>query len=243
MSTRELYADRDEALFQLRRPIISMASKNLLLEATCLIVPSFSTYRASPPNVAKQNGSSGVNSSSHTQESWERWCPLFPLQSGPTSTSRFHRYREWLISCDGLSQRNRPGPEARRFLVSLRRQSRFSKPTALEASPLTQPLLEMLKMPRRERSPIELKAAQLLDRLKLFLPDAAKPPRGWPHSPTAFGGALRRIAPNLRKLGIKVTFRKRAASALSRSRTSVDYKPRMSRICLRPAANCKRTYA
>ncbi len=108
MSTRELYADRDEALFQLRRPIISMASKNLLLEATCLIVPSFSTYRASPPNVAKQNGSSGVNSSSHTQESWERWCPLFPLQSGPTSTSRFHRYREWLISCDGLSQRNRP---------------------------------------------------------------------------------------------------------------------------------------
>jgi hypothetical protein len=46
----------------------------------------------------------------------------------------------------------------------------------------------------------------LLDELEKLADDKAKRRRGWPATPRALSGQLRRVAPNLRHAGIQVTF-------------------------------------
>jgi hypothetical protein len=56
--------------------------------------------------------------------------------------------------------------------------------------------------------PLALKgtATELLEKLKGQLPDAKKKPEDFPSNARALSGALKRIAPNLRRLGIDITW-------------------------------------
>jgi putative DNA primase/helicase len=73
---------------------------------------------------------------------------------------------------------------------------------SLEASPIYGPLVAI-------DLPFEGTASELLARLLCQLPDAKKQPKGWPANARSLSNALRRIAPNLRRDGIEVTFHKK----------------------------------
>ena len=72
---------------------------------------------------------------------------------------------------------------------------------ALDASPVTAPVLELLaRSPGREWVGTCKELLQTLDAKR----GEKRPPRGWPQSPTAMGHALRRIAPLLRHRGVEM---------------------------------------
>jgi hypothetical protein len=78
---------------------------------------------------------------------------------------------------------------------------------ALEASPIYEPLVAL--------DNFEGTATELLAELASRLPEGRPIPKGWPASPKALSGALRRIAPALHCVGIEVTFER----GRNRSRT------------------------
>jgi hypothetical protein len=72
---------------------------------------------------------------------------------------------------------------------------------ALEASVIAAPLWTMMKAQRTW----EGTARELLDKLNAAAPERTRLQKGWPAQPNALGGALTRIAPHLRALGLSVT--------------------------------------
>lgn len=90
------------------------------------------------------------------------------------------------------------------FLTAYRRNRARAVMTELEASPVARALLAFMA----DQPPADLLMGELLDGLTDIM-TAGKtqdPPSGWPKSPQALGGALRRLAPALRAHGIELTF-------------------------------------
>jgi hypothetical protein len=88
------------------------------------------------------------------------------------------------------------------FLAAYQTNRDSANVVSLEASPIYGPLLAI------ELS-FEGTASELLKQLHAKLSDPKKPPEGWPGNARSLSDALRRIAPNLRRDGIEVTFHKK----------------------------------
>jgi hypothetical protein len=76
----------------------------------------------------------------------------------------------------------------------------------LDNSPLVGPLSQLLDS---EGGDWQGTCQELLGRLEGFAGFGDKPPRNWPRKPRALSGALRRLAPALRKTGLDVAFLER----------------------------------
>lgn len=72
---------------------------------------------------------------------------------------------------------------------------------ALESSLLATPILKLV-----ENGLWTGTAEQLLCQLEPLVPDSVRRNPEWPRTPRALGGALRRLSPNLRPLGVQVIF-------------------------------------
>jgi hypothetical protein len=89
------------------------------------------------------------------------------------------------------------------FLAAYGKNRDAAHDLALEASAVGPILLEIMA---RERLEWEGTAAELLDMLGVKAGERAQKSRAWPGNPHALSNGLRRLAPNLRELGVKVTF-------------------------------------
>jgi hypothetical protein len=74
-----------------------------------------------------------------------------------------------------------------------------SNDLALDASPVAGALMQLAAS-----APWQGTAAELLVRLSELVTEQIKDNRSWPHTPRALSGALRRLAPNLRRAGVEV---------------------------------------
>jgi hypothetical protein len=123
----------------------------------------------------------------------------------------------WVTACEpvlGWTQ----GAFMRAYCANLREGNEL----ALDASMLTRPIREFLE----SRRSWEGTAADLLDELKMYATDQTIRSRDWPKSPRGLAGKLRRLAPNLRRVGIETTFdRDKRARSIRLTRASVGDEP------------------
>lgn len=102
--------------------------------------------------------------------------------------------------------------EAGGFMAAYRGNIEDANALGLEASPIAGHLRELVA--QWGAAGWQGTATDLLATLSARLPQDKPGPRGWPGSPKALSNALRRIAPNLRGVGIDVGFRREAERRL-----------------------------
>jgi hypothetical protein len=96
------------------------------------------------------------------------------------------------------------GDEGSEFLKAYKANKDYAIKDSLEGEPIVIALREFIELKQGEWSGT---ATELLSWLNAATGYAYKrPPAGWPRAPNALGGALRRLAPALRKVGIGVEF-------------------------------------
>ncbi|TAM55769.1 MAG: hypothetical protein EPN50_10570 [Chloroflexota bacterium] len=94
------------------------------------------------------------------------------------------------------------------FVSAYARNRASGHELALEASSLASPIRDLIAA-----GPWEGTAAALLDRLAVLAGDAVARRKDWPAAPHRLSGQLRRLAPDLRAVGIEVAFDRHAGHA------------------------------
>ncbi len=202
-STRELYTDDEEKIFDAQRPCLltsieDLASRGDLLErAIVLQLPriqeenrrtehefwtGFEAVRAKLLGALLTAVSSALASVSQVR-----------LESLP----RMADFAVWATAAEvGLQW------PAGCFLDAYRGNQRDANDLALDASPLVAPLRQLVD----RHGTWEGTAGELLGELNVLAGAEAVKGKDWPKRPHVFSGRLRRLAPNLRQVGILVEF-------------------------------------
>ena len=211
-ATRELYSDLDEVIFSGQRPIIlngitELASRSDLLDrAIRVTLPQIPEHKRRPE-----------------AEFWADFEKARPAILGALLDAvctalrnidkvkldrlpRMADFAKWVVAAEP-SLPWRPGA----FLAAYAGNREAAHESALEASPVAGALRTWFD--RRDGVLYKGMAKELLVELESFAfpkPDPGKPerkkPRGWPKSSVGLSKALRRVAPNLRAVGIDVQF-------------------------------------
>lgn len=205
-STRELYTDEDEIIFDAMRPVLingieDVATRSDLLDrAICLYLPTipdgerrteqrvFADFERQRPQIL------GAFLDAVSQAL--RKLPTIQLTNPP----RMADFSLWAVAGEeGL------GLQRGAFLRAYRSNRADANGLALEACVLAATIQEFIA----GRDLWEGTAQELLDELESGVAsDKLKNRRDWPKSPQAVGKRIRRIAPNLRRAGIEVNFEK-----------------------------------
>jgi len=199
--TRELYSDDAEKLFYAQRPIVingiqELATKpDLLDRAIVLYLPHIPDedrrpkteflrqFEDSRPQIvgALLDGVAGA------------------LRNvGKVRIKRYPRNADFAVWCTAAEEAL--GWEAGAFMDAYTGNRADANSLALEASPLTAPVLTLL-----QNGAWTGKATDLLKELTRVMP-AGGLPQGWPKNGQTLSGKLRALTPNLRTMGIEVTF-------------------------------------
>jgi hypothetical protein len=212
-STRELYTDDEERLFDAMRPVVitgieEVATRpDLLDRAIVLTLPALAeeqrrpeaelgrAFEAARPRVLGallDAVSAALRNRAHVQ------------------LARLPRMADFAIWATAAEAALGWAPGA--FLAAYQGNRSELNSLALEASPVGEALLRLLE----EDGSFEGTAAALLDRLAVQVGEAKTRAQGWPKTPRVLAGQLRRIAPNLRAAGFEVAFaRARAARTIT----------------------------
>jgi hypothetical protein len=212
-STRELYTDADEVIFDATRPVIltsivELAERSDLLDR-CLPVSLppigddrrrdeetlMAAFEAARPKVlgALLDAVAGAL----------RELPHVKLDRLP----RMADFARWATAAESAL-----GWTAGTFIAAYARNRDAANELALEASPVVGRLLKLLG----DRGAWEGTASELLDALNATFGSEAKRPTGWPKSPRGLSAHLRRLAPNLLTAGWAVDFGRRAGGGRAR---------------------------
>jgi putative DNA primase/helicase len=89
------------------------------------------------------------------------------------------------------------------FLRAYTRNQASSNELALDASPITEPVRRLVA-----QNDFQGTATELLQVLTERSDDPTRRQKGWPANAQGLSNTLRRLAPNLRKIGIEVVFSK-----------------------------------
>lgn len=202
-STRELYTNDDEILFDAMRPVIltsieDVAQRGDLLERS--IVLRLPTIPDDKRRTEKQ-----LLAEFNKERPLILGALLNAIASGlknlhSVRLARLPRMADfalWVSACEPALGWNE-GAFMKAYCANLREGNEL----ALDSSILTRPIHEFLKSGRTWKGT----AAELLDELKKCANEQAIHSRDWPKSPRGLGGKLRRLAPNLRRIGIETTF-------------------------------------
>ena len=202
-STRELYSDGDETIFVAQRPamlngIDAVISRPDLLDRAIIIdlprIPDdrrrrrgefWSAFEAARPRI--------LGALLTAVSTALRRAPEVGLNSLP----RMADFATWVHAAEpalGLP----PGG----FLAAYGGNRAAAHDLALEASPIAVPVRVLVD----DAGDWSGTAAELLEALMKITDEVTKKSKGWPATPRALGTALRRIAPNLRAVGISVEF-------------------------------------
>jgi hypothetical protein len=204
-SSRELYTDADEKLFDATRPVLlngieDLATRSDLLDrCLCLTLPT-------------------IDEDERQEEEalWLRFEEVRPRVLGAlldavamalrnkgtvklATKPRMADFATWIVAAEPAL-----GWSAGKFLAAYGANRSRSNTSVLDAAVLAVPILALV-----EAEGIWFGTArELLETLEQerFTNDKTRKKREWPSSPRKLSGDLRRLAPNLRKLGIEVKF-------------------------------------
>jgi len=209
MSTRELYTDSEEALFDIQRPIIlngidALTTRgDLLGRAILLHLPRIEDGARRTETAIKAElerirpGVLGaiLDVISHGL----RALPGVKLESMP----RMADFAEWVTACEGAL-----GWERGEFLAAFEENQRESKAALIENDMFAVSLVEFINgLPDPEEG-ITDTAGGLLSILNTRSNiTGGNMPAGWPKTAKGAGNKLRRLIPALRAVGIEVEFK------------------------------------
>lgn len=222
-STRELYSDSDEVLFDSQRPIILNAIEeiatrgDLLGRALIVHLPRITDER----RIAEKN----------LWREFEKAKPLIlgalldavsvALRTLPTVTlpnpPRMADFAVWSTAAEPAL-----GCARGAFMRAYSENRESANELTLEASPVAAAVRELA-----ESSEWAGIASELLDVLNERANEKTRRQKAWPTTPRALSNALRRLAPNLRAVGVDVKF---------------DRKPDRSRRRLIQIRKCENSY-
>lgn len=204
--TRELYSDADEVIFDAQRPVImngiaELATRPDLLDRSLLLYL--------PRIAGKQR-----RAEADLWADFDGACPRLlgaaldavvgALRNLPTTAlaepPRMADFALWATAAEPAL-----GLEPGAFLAAYCGNREAADSLALEASPIAQPVLDLLPVGTWRGT-----ATQLLHALVLKADEDAQRQPGWPRGASALSNELRRLAPVLRAAGLAVMFERQA---------------------------------
>jgi hypothetical protein len=126
---------------------------------------------------------------------------------------RMADFAEWAIAAEGVKEGN---PSA--FLDAYEANRKGANEVALEASPVAEQLLKFAE----KRDEWEGKPSELYDELTALAGEKIAAGASWPRNARALSGALKRLAPNLRRAGIAVILGGRTGDARGSRITRIE---------------------
>jgi hypothetical protein len=202
-TTRELYSNDEETVFDAMRPCLvssieDLAGRGDLLERAILL---------RLPSISDQSRRTEREYFAALDEARPRILgalltavagALADLESVRLPTlPRMADFAAWVTAAEGALEW-----PAGSFLDAYRSSQREANEVALESSPLVGPVRKLLETTDRYDGP----AADLLQRLNQLAGDDCTKSKDWPKRPNVLANRLRRVAPNLRRSGIDVEF-------------------------------------
>ncbi len=202
-ATRELYTDSDEALFDAQRPIIVNGITELATRAD-LLDRSILLYLPTIPEIRRRTES----------RFWAEFGTEHPLILGAVLDAvaramgcqqgvhldripRMADFAVWATAAQtGL------GLEAGAFISAYTANRKDANDLALESSLISGVVRAFVETVSRW----EGTASRLLEALEDPVDDGTRRLKAWPSTAQGLSNALRRLAPNLRTVGIEVTF-------------------------------------
>ncbi|HEV7376814.1 MAG TPA: DUF3854 domain-containing protein [Pyrinomonadaceae bacterium] len=198
-ATRTLYENDEETLFMAMRPIIlngieELATRSDLLDRSVII-----HLPAIPPEKRKTEA-----------EIWKEFEDIRPFVLGGLLDGVSHALRN--IGSVHLEQKPRMADfalwatateeslelESGAFISAFMGNRESANELALEASPIASTLIEFVQ----DQEKWEGKSSKLLEALNQRASDELRKQQGWPKRPNSLSGDIKRIAPNLRAMGI-----------------------------------------
>jgi hypothetical protein len=207
--TRELYTDEDEILFNMKRPVIvngiedvivksDLISRAILVDVPVLGEDAVKDERALEDDFDQMHP--------HLLGALLDWVSAALRERPNVTLGRLPRMADFAVWSVASEQGMGVEPA---FMRAYRANILGSHETAVERSAIG-PVLRAFVA---EVHTWEGTATALLTTLNKRANDVIKKQKGWPGGPGALSGALKRLAPNLRALGITVIFPTRSKNA------------------------------
>jgi hypothetical protein len=198
-ATRTLYENDEETLFMAMRPIIVNGIEELTTRSDLLDRSVMINLPAIPPDKRKTEA-----------EVWQEFEHVRPYVLGSLLDGVSHALRS--VGNIRLEQKPRMADFALwataaeesfelaggAFVSAFMGNRESANELALDASPIAATLVEFAQ----EQENWTGKPAELLEELNRRASDETKRQQGWPKRPNALTGAMKRIAPNLRAVGV-----------------------------------------
>jgi hypothetical protein len=199
---RELYSDHDEAIFDATRPLVFNAIPDLgaarpdFLDRALIIEfqnlkPEMRADEAQFWRDFEQLRPRILGALLDAASAGLRNLPNLRLDQLP----RMADFALWVNACE-----ERLGIRPGEALITYSANGAETRNLALESSPLYEPLVKLA------REGFNGTVAELLARLNCATSEGMRRSVRWPKAPNALGGALRRMATNLRAAGIEIQF-------------------------------------
>lgn len=224
-STRELYTDAEETIFDAVRPVIltgieELATRSDLLDRALLV-----TLPRIPEDKRRPEA-----------EFWAEFHAVAPSILGVLLTavscamrnlpnvrlSRLPRMADFALWATAGEQAL--GLAEGAFMAAYQGNRQGANDLALEASPVGKVVLDFV-------AKIDIwtgTASELLIELDRMADDKIKRLKGWPQTPRAVSGIIKRLAPNLRAVGIDVEFGSEGRGRTKRRRIAISREPEAS---------------
>jgi hypothetical protein len=202
-ATRELYTDAAEVIFESQRPVMfngitDVANRSDLLDRSLLI-----TLAAIPEDQRRAE-----------KQLWREFEKARPkilgalldavsaglAGEGAVKLDRLPRMADfaiWVTACEGAL-----GWPAGTFMAAYTENRSSANETAMEASPVGMAVMYFMA----DRQTWEGTSTNLLDALDEAADEKTRRRQDWPKTPRKLSGDLRRVAPNLRRVGLDVSF-------------------------------------
>ena len=205
-ATRELYTDNEENIIDAQRPvdlngIEEIVTRDDLLDRTVIIkCPTiFETGRKDEQTFWREFKEAQpriLGSILYAVSAALKKFPSVKMERKP----RMADFAKWVTAAEpGL------GWEPGAFMQAYTANRAAAVEMGLESSPVAQAVQELIKVTPEWRST----ATDLLDELEKYVSEKITKSKSWPKSPSALSGQLRRLAPNLRAVGIEIDFDER----------------------------------
>ena len=204
-STRELYTDDEEKLFDAQRPVIlngieELATRGDLLDRAIIIyLPRISRQQRVEESVLKQRFDQAQPAILGAVLDAVSYALANVGRVHLAELPRMADFAKWATASEtGL------GLEPGTFITAYTRNQESANDLTLEASPIVGPIQELVDLGEWRGT-----ASQLLSDLDTHIKEQTRKLKSWPKDGRALSNALRRLAPNLRESGVSVEFNKK----------------------------------
>lgn len=202
-STRELYSDSDEVIFDAMRPLVltgitEVATRSDLLDRSIMLsLPTIPEHKRRPESefwVAFQKSLPSIFGAMMTAVS-EATNKI--TNTRITKLPRMADFALWAVAGEKSL-----GLESGRFLAAYGDNRAAGNEVALESSPVAAAVITFMA----DKTTWTGTATELLDEVEKLTDEKLRKSKAWPKSPRGLSGTLKRLAPNLRQVGVEVDF-------------------------------------